>query len=51
MKILKDYEIGSVRPEFDFIINALQHGVLLDQIQITDRGFETFINNLEHALD
>lgn len=51
MKELKDYEIGTSTPEFQFIIDALQQGVNSGEIQITKTGFDDFIRALERSLE
>ena len=48
---LKDYEIGTATPEFQFIMDALQQGVGSGEIQITQTGFEDFVKNLERSLE
>lgn len=48
---LKDYEIGTSTPEFQFIIDALQTGVSSGEIQITKTGLDDFIRSLEHSLE
>lgn len=48
---LKDYQIGTATPEFQFIMDALQQGVGSGEIQITQTGFEDFVRNLERSLE
>ena len=50
MNNLKDYELDTIIPEFQFIIDALQYGVSSEEIQITKIGFDDFLKNLEHSL-
>lgn len=50
MNNLKDYELNTTIPEFQFIIDALQYGVSSEEIQITKIGFDDFLKNLEHSL-
>lgn len=50
MNNLKDYELNTTIPEFQFIIDALQYGVSSEEIQITKIGFDNFLKNLEHSL-
>lgn len=50
MNNLKDYELNTTIPKFQFIIDALQYGVSSEEIQITKIGFDDFLKNLEHSL-
>ena len=50
MNNLKDYELNTTIPEFQFIIDALQYGVSSEEIQITKIGFDDFLKILEHSL-
>ena len=43
MNNLKDYELNTTIPEFQFIIDALQYGVSSEEIQITKIGFDDFL--------